>query len=412
VPAPATVRARYCVSVIFAVHGAVTGSFATRIPWIADHLHTGVGGLGIALTAPAIGAVGAMPLAARLAHRYPSRTIVRVLLGLWCAALALPALAPNLPTLAVVLLFYGAAAGTADVAMNAQGVVVEERYGRSIMSGLHGMWSVGALCGSAVGALAAHANIDARLHLGITAGVLLGVGLLAAGGLLNTSPPGETQPANETQPADETVPAFALPSAKVLLIGLVGFCAIFAEGAGNDWCAVYLKTVTGADPGVAASAFTGFALTMAVARLAGDAAIRRLGAVNTVRLGGAVATLGGVLVLLARVPALAIVGFALIGLGIAVVVPLAFAAAARVGPNAAHAIAGVATISYGAGMAAPGAIGGIAAVSSLSVSFVVVTALCLAMAFGAVALRPHDEAMRADGAERHAAALAGESAVL
>jgi hypothetical protein len=277
-------------------------------------------------------------------------------------------------------------------------VVVEERYGRSIMSGLHGMWSVGALCGSAVGALAAPANVDARLHLAITSAALIGIGSLAAGGLLNTRPP------------DEDAPAFALPSAKVLLIGLVGFCAIFAEGAGNDWCAVYLRTVTGADPGVAASAFTGFALTMAVARLAGDSVIRRLGAVNAVRLSGAVATLGGLLVLLGRVPVVAIAGFALIGLGIAVVVPLAFAAAARVGANAAHAIAGVATISYGAGMAAPGAIGGIAAVSSLPVSFVVVTALCLAMALGAVALRPHDDAMR-DGATREAT-LAGETATL
>jgi predicted MFS family arabinose efflux permease len=387
------------------VHGAVTGSFATRIPWIADHLHTGVGGLGIVLTATAIGAVGTMPLAAYLAHRYPSRTIVRILICLWAAALALPALAPNLPVLAVVLLFYGAAAGTADVAMNAQGIVVEEKYGRSIMSSLHGMWSVGALGGSAVGALAAHAGVDARLHLGITAAVLVGIGSMAAGGLLNTRPP------DDTEPVDETVPAFALPSPQVLLIGLVGFCAIFAEGAGNDWCAVYLKTVTGADPGVAASAFTGFALTMAVARLAGDRVIRRVGAVNSVRISGAVATLGGVLILLAREPVLAIAGFALVGLGIAIVVPLAFAAAARVGPNAAHALAGVATISYGAGMAAPGAIGGIAAVSSLSVSFLVVTALCLAMGLGAVALRPHDDAMRADGAEREAA-LAGESATL
>lgn len=403
-PARATVRARHCVSVVFAVHGAVTGSFATRIPWIADHLHTGVGGLGIALTAPAIGAVGTMPLAARLAHRYPSRTIVRILLGLWAAALALPAIAPNLPVLAIVLLFYGAAAGTADVAMNAQGVVVEERYGRSIMSGLHGMWSAGALCGSAVGAVAAHANIDARLHLGITAAVLIAVGSVAAGGLINTRPPEKIQAAGETEPA------FALPSAKVLLIGLVGFCAIFAEGAGNDWCAVYLRTVAGADPGIAASAFTGFALTMTVARLAGDAVIRRLGAVNAVRLSGAVATLGGVLVLLGRVPAVAIAGFALMGLGIAVVVPLAFAAAARVGPNPAHAIAGVATISYGAGLAAPGAIGGIAAASSLSVAFVVVTVLCLAMALGAVALRPHDNAMRDDAARE--AALAGETATL
>jgi hypothetical protein len=84
----------------------------------------------------------------------------------------------------------------------------------------------------------------------------------------------------------------------------------------------------------------------------------------------------------------AIAGFALIGLGISVVVPLAFAAAASIGPNPSQAIAGVATIAYGSGLAAPGAIGGIGELSSLPASFGVVTALCALMIFGAGAMRP------------------------
>ena len=188
-------------------------------------------------------------------------------------------------------------------------------------------------------------------------------------------------------PGEETR-AFALPPRPVLLIGLIGFCAVFAEGGSADWCAVYLQKITGADAGVAATAFTAFALAMTGGRLIGDQVIRRLGAVSSVRLGGTIATVGAVLVLIARNPVPAIAGFGLIGLGVSVVIPLAFTAAGNIGPNPGQAVAGIATIAYGSGLAAPGAIGAIANVSSLSVSFAVVAVLLLAMVLGAGALRP------------------------
>jgi predicted MFS family arabinose efflux permease len=368
--------ARIAVSMVFAVHGAIYGSFATRIPWIAEHLQLGVGALGVALIAPALGAIAAMPAAARLTHSRRSRPTVRLLLVAWCASLVLPALAPNFALLVAALLIYGATSGMADVAMNAQGVVVEQRYGRSIMSGLHGLWSVGGLLGSGAGALAAYTGLDARVHFALVGAGLGVLGWYACRGLLDERLPGE--------PA----PAFALPSRAALAVGLVGFCAVFAEGGSADWCAVYLQTVTGAEPGTAAIAFTAFAFVMAGGRLLGDRVIRRIGPVASVRAGGTVATAGGAVVLLARAPAVAIAGFALIGLGISVVVPLAFAAAASIGPNPSQAIAGVATIAYGSGLAAPGAIGGIAELSSLPASFGVVTALCALMIFGVGAMRP------------------------
>jgi fucose permease len=270
----------------------------------------------------------------------------------------------------------------ADVAMNAQGVAVEQRYGRSIMSGLHGMWSVGGLVGSAIGALVAHRGIDARLHLAVAAAVLAVLGWLVSAGLLDVP-----APAADPEGGAQRPPLFALPSRAVLLIGLVGFCAVFAEGASGDWSAVYLTTVSKADPGLAALAFSGFSLSMTVGRLTGDAVVRRLGPTASVRIGGLTACAGGVLVLAGRQAVPAVAGFALLGLGVAVVVPLVFAAAGRVGANPGHAIAAVATIAYGAGLAAPGILGGIAHAFSLPVAFGVVTALCLAMALGAGTLR-------------------------
>ncbi|MFD3651118.1 MFS transporter [Streptomyces cyaneofuscatus] len=380
-------RARVAVAAVFAVHGAVTGSFATRVPWIQDHAGVSAGQLGLALAFPAIGASIAMPLAGRISHRFGARTALRGLLALWTLALILPALAPNLLTLCAVLFVYGATAGMSDVAMNALGVEVENRLDKSIMSGLHGMWSVGALIGSAAGTVAAHVGADARLHHTLAALVLTALGLLACRGVLDL----------RSEPDEEPPPRFTLPPKSALIIGAVGFCAVFAEGASLDWSAVYLRDVLGSSDGVAAASTTAFALTMAVARLAGDRIVDRFGAVRTVRVGGALATLGGLLVVFSPSPAAAMGGFGLLGLGVAVVVPLAFAAAGRSGPNPSQAIAGVATITYTSSLIAPSAIGALAETTTLVVSFGVVAALAFGLVVGAGVLRAGDRKVTGSG---------------
>ncbi|MFE9975496.1 MFS transporter [Streptomyces hirsutus] len=373
-------RARYAVGAVFAVHGAVTGSFATRVPWIQDHAGVSPGQLGLALAFPALGASVAMPLAGWVSHRFGARAALRGLIALWTLALVLPSVAPDLLTLCLALFVYGATAGMSDVAINALGVEVENRLDRSIMSGLHGMWSVGALIGSAAGTLAAHLGADARLHHTLAAGVLTVVGVAAAGHVL------DLRSASDEEPP----PRFALPPRSALLIGAIGFCAVFAEGASLDWSAVYLRDRLEASAGLAAACTTGFTLTMAVARIAGDRVVDRYGAVRTVRASGVVAVGGGLLIVLAQHPAAAMAGFALTGLGIAVVVPLCFAAAGRSGSNPSLAIAGVATITYTSGLIAPSAIGLLAQATSLMVSFVLVTALSCGLVGFAGVLRGGD----------------------
>ncbi|MGV9389339.1 MFS transporter [Streptomyces olivaceus] len=373
-------RARYAVAAVFAVHGSVTGSFATRVPWIQEHAGVSAGQLGLALAFPALGASVAMPLAGRVSHRFGARTALRGLLALWTLALVLPSLAPNLLTLCLALFVYGASAGVSDVAMNALGVETENRLDKSIMSGLHGMWSAGALIGSAAGTLAAHLGTDARTHHALAAAVLTVVGLVACTWVL------DLQPAEDEDPP----PRFALPPKSAVLIGAVGFCAVFAEGASLDWSAVYLRDELETSAGLAAACTTGFTLTMAVARLVGDKVVDRFGAVRAVRVSGVLATLGGLLVVGGGHPAVAMTGFALIGLGIAVVVPLCFAAAGRAGSNPSLAIAGVATITYTSGLVAPSAIGGLAQATSLVVSFGLVTVLAACLVVFARVLRAGD----------------------
>ncbi|WP_416974658.1 MFS transporter [Streptomyces sp. 4F14] len=381
-------RGRYAVSAVFAVHGGVTGSFATRVPWIQDHAGLGAGQLGFALAFTAFGAACAMPLAGWITHHLGTRTALRLLLSLWTLSLVLPSLAPDLLTLCLAMFAYGATAGMADVAMNAMGVEIEHRLGKSIMSGLHGMWSVGTLIGSGAGTLAAHLGADARIHHALAAGLLTVLGLAACRWVLDLRP---------TQ-GEEAPPRFTLPPRSSLLIGAVGFCAVFAEGASMDWSAVYLEDRLTASAGLAAACTTGFMLTMAIARLAGDAVVNRFGVVRTVRFGGGLAVAGGALVVVADHPAVAMAGFALTGFGIAVVVPLCFAAAGHSGPNPSQAIAGVATITYTSGLIAPSLIGGVAHATSLTVSFGVVTALSCGLLLFAGVLRGAERVKAGSGA--------------
>ncbi|MER5360310.1 MFS transporter [Streptomyces sp. NPDC002785] len=391
-------RARFAVAAVFAVHGAVTGSFATRVPWIQDHAGVSAGQLGLALAFPAIGASLAMPLAGAISHRFGARTALRGLLALWTLALILPALAPNLLTLCAALFVYGATAGMSDVAMNALGVEVENRLDKSIMSGLHGMWSVGALVGSAAGTVAAHLGSDARLHHSLAALVLTALGLIACQGVLDL----------RSEPDEEPPPRFTLPPKSALIIGAVGFCAVFAEGASLDWSAVYLRDIMDTSAGLAAASTTVFALTMAVARIVGDKVVDRFGAVRTVRVGGVLATVGGLLVVASPNAVLAMCGFGLLGLGVAVVVPLAFAAAGRSGPNPSQAIAGVATITYTSGLIAPSAIGSLAEATSLVVSFGLVTVLAFGLVVGAGVLRAGDRRAVSSSDATAASAAAAE----
>ncbi|NUS42818.1 MAG: MFS transporter, partial [Mycobacteriaceae bacterium] len=180
---PTVRRARRAVAVVFAVHGCVSGTFAARVPWIQQHLQLDAGQLGLALVMPALGGLATLPFAGAVVDRLGGRTATRMLISAWCLALTVMASAPNRWILMVVFAAAGAAAATSDMAMNAEGVAVEKALDRPVMSGLHGMWSVGALAGGGAGAAAVQAGLGAPAHFAVAGGLLLMVGAAAAGRL-------------------------------------------------------------------------------------------------------------------------------------------------------------------------------------------------------------------------------------
>jgi predicted MFS family arabinose efflux permease len=170
---------RRAVAVVFLALGAWTGTYVSRLPWIASRLHLSSGVLGMIGLAAGVGAVTTMPFAARFVHSRGARAATRVLIAGSGVVLMLPALAPNAALLAVTLLLAGAVVGNTDAAMNVQGVAAERRLKKSIMSGLHGMWSVGVVVGAFVGSLAAREQIDPRLQFAVMGSLILAGGVTA-----------------------------------------------------------------------------------------------------------------------------------------------------------------------------------------------------------------------------------------
>jgi MFS family permease len=370
-------------AIVFMASGILTGTVSSRWPWLAGRLHLTSGTIGAVGLASTVGALVTMPFAARFVHRYGARAASCALTIAAGLTLALPPFAPGLAVLTVIFVLMGAAIGTQDNAINTAGVEAETQTRKSIMSGLHGMWSVGVLVGALAGSLAAKAGLDPRIQFPVMGALIIAGGLASARWL-----PGD--PATGTAAAEVEVPKFVWPRGLVLLIGLVAFAAIFVEFAASSWAALFMHWDLHASQAVAAIATALFALAMAAGRLCGDAVVRRIGPVASVRACGVLATAGCLVVAVAPDTPVAIAGFMLIGAGVSVVVPLVFAAAGHSGPSPAMGVAGVATISYGAGLAAPSLMGGVADLASLRVAFGLAAIIAVAIGAGAGLLRGTD----------------------
>jgi MFS family permease len=357
-------RARVALTAVFAADGFVFASWATRIPDVQDRLDLSESVLSLALLSIAIGAFVAGPAFGWLSGRIGSDHAVTAAGACMFAGLPLLALAPNLALLCAAGLVFGSGFGGLNVTMNAHALVLERMAGRPILSGFHAGFSGGGLLGAGGSALMARAGVDARVHLLIVA--LAGAALMVATfrPLATSGPP---------EPAPRTL---ARPQRALLAIGGICFACFLAEGATADWSAVYLHRTLGASQALAAVAYLAFATAMTTGRLLGDRLTARLGTVRLARVDGTLAVSGIGLALAIPRPATALLGFALLGLGLSTIVPLAYRAAAAALPQTpALAVAAVATLGWFGMLAGPPVIGFLAGLSGLRPALLVVLVL-------------------------------------
>ncbi|WP_038531976.1 MFS transporter [Amycolatopsis methanolica] len=387
---------RVAVFVVFALNGGVYGSWAPRVPALAEQVGASPGALGLALLGGTAGLLLAAPLSGRVSERCGARAVMLAATLLSCVVLSLTGLVGSVAWLAVALFGLGFANGGLDVAMNIGGVSVERRTGKAIMPVFHAGFSFGGLVASAAAGLAAAQHWSPERHFLVAAIVTALVMLVVYQGLPRAVPRSEraARPAT-TAPTQRPV---------LWLLAVVPLCSAMAEGASSEWSALLLVTEHGTGQGAAALAFTAFSLAMAVTRLGSAWVQRCLGATRTLAIGAVVAAAGLLVAALVPVAALAFAGFVLAGAGLAAAFPVALSLAGEAGKRAdgsggEREIAFVTTVAYTGFLAGPPLIGGIAQATSLSASFVLVAVLAALIAPAAVG------ASRARHRERTAAGL-------
>lgn len=370
-------RARWGTFLTFALAGLLTGVWVARMPALSAKFGTGEGETGIVVLVWGLGAIAAMQALRGLMSRAGSRAVLRAALPLTSLSFAAVALAPSYGALLAAVVLFGMTFGITDIAMNAQGSVVERAYRRSVMSGMHAGWCVGAMSGGVFGVVTAAAG------LGFTATVLTAALLSLPAGLAlgRAYLPDPPRPAAHAGPGKGR--GARMPAA-VYLIGVLGFIAFMTEGSIADWSGLLLHEEMGATEAVAAAGYPVFELAMLLGRLAGDRVRMRAG-IRRLLIGAGLGTaLSMSVVVLAPGPAVAIAGFFVTGLVVCTVVPTTISLAGTAAPDRpAAAVAQVGAMGYGGLLLGPVVIGFLSEATSLRVGVGTVVVLALLIAAGA-----------------------------
>lgn len=367
-------RQQLSTRIAFLIAGVGFSTLAPLVPTIKERFHFDEGALGLLLLCVGLGSITVMPFGGLLASRFGCRKVMAVSAIALIASLPAFIVSPNIPLLAGSLLLMGAGGGTLDVVMNIQAVMVEEASKRPMMSGFHGLFSVGGIVGAG--------GLTALLSLGIPPGVCqLLIALLCLAMLLATAssmlPFGP--PAN-----DGDRKGLVFPRGKVFLIGVLCGIVFMAEGSIADWSGVLLTKFRHINPAQAGLGYVAFASMMTLNRLTGDRVVASLGGKRVVLLG---AVCGGVGFLLAATIPLwpvSVLGFGMVGIGLANVVPILFSATGRQDDMPSNlALSSASTMGYIGLLAGPPLLGFVARQTSLPVSLTALTLLCVFVAFQA-----------------------------
>lgn len=342
--------------------GLSLAAWAAVIPYAKANIGAGDDTLGLLLLCLGLGSLAGMPVAGMLTTRFGCRSVIVAATLLTACALPVLGSTTSFPTLVCFLLLFGASVGSLEVAVNVQAVIVEKAGGRAIMSGFHGLFSVGGI----VGALA----VTAALASGASPfAALVGIDLVLlaamAGGAAHHLSAG---------PQDGSR-GFVFPRGLVLLIAALCFTVFLAEGAVLDWSAVLLVSNRSLEPSVAGLGYAAFATTMTLGRLSGDRTIRRFGPQRVAVAGGLCAAAGFGLAVLPFWP-VSLAGYAMVGAGCANIVPILYTAVGRQTAMPQNlAVSAITAMGYCGILAGPAAIGFLANATSLSNAFLLVAVL-------------------------------------
>jgi MFS family permease len=372
-PTPDAVHRREQVAtrLTFFIAGFSTGAWAPLVPLAKERLQLDEGSLGLLLLSLGLGSITAMPVTGVLTTRIGCKAVISVSILLILLTLPLLALLGGWISMAIAIAIFGAALGTVDVAMNLQAIIVERNSGKPMMSGFHGLYSVGGIAGAGlVSLLLGSGVISPLLAVGMISVVSLILLVIAMPGLL---PYGDD--------SSEKSPLFAWPKGAVLFIGLLCFLCFLVEGAVLDWSAVFLITERGSSIGLAGLAYAAFAVAMTLGRLTGDRLRTVLGEQRVLLIGGILAAVGFATIAFVPTAYANLVGFLLVGAGASNVVPVLFSVAGRTrAMPPSLAVTAVTTLGYLGILVGPALIGFVAHLTDLRMAFALLGAATLFIA--------------------------------
>ncbi len=358
---------QHATRIAFLIAGFSVGAWAPLVPFVKARGALTDGILGLLLLCVGAGSVVAMPSAGALAMRFGCRRTLVAACALVCLALPLLASGAGLPVLVPSLVAFGAGVGAIDCVMNIQAVIVERASRRPMMSGFHGLFSLGGIVGAG--------GVSALLGVGVSplAATLAAVACLVGAVLA-------AQPHWLPYGAAAEGSAFAVPRGLVLFIGALCFVLFLVEGSVADWSAVFLSQ-RGVAPAYAGLGYAAFALTMTAGRLGGDAVVRRLGGLPVIVVGSLCAAGGLAVAVLAPAAWVGIAGYALVGAGCSNIVPVLYTAVGRQTAMPEHlAVPTITSLGYLGILAGPAGIGLLARATSLSAALLVLVLLLLGVA--------------------------------
>lgn len=361
---------RIAVSCLFFMQGVCFASWTSRIPTIQEALQLSDAGLGLVLLSLPAGSLVALPFSGWLVSRYGSKRVSANALILYSLLLVLIGFVQSVWSLVAVLVLYGMAGNTSNIAINTQAVGVEARYGRNIMASFHGLWSLAGFMAGGIGSLMIGKQILPGPHFVIMASLI--VLLMAV--VFKYMLPDEAKPQEKQR-------IFVKPDRPLLLLGVISFCCMICEGAMFDWSGIYFQKVVGAEAGWIGAGFTAFMCTMAAGRFVADRVAHRVGFKKTIQLSGILIAGGLMISVLFPFLLSAIIGFLLVGFGVSSVVPLVYSEAGKsktMTPG--MALAAVSSIGFLGFLIGPPLIGLVAGVSGLQTSFVIIAVMGLTVA--------------------------------
>lgn len=362
---------RLAVSMAFFLCGMIFSTWASRIPAIKDHFSLNEAELGAILFMLPLGSMVALPFAGWSVHRFGSRAITAISLAAYALLLVSISFSQSALQLSVILFLFGFCGDALNISMNTQGLSVQHLLYKPILSGLHAMWSLGALCGAVTGGWSLRNDLSTREHLLLVAGVCLIAGLIFSFYMIR-----------DINPEKESQKLFAWPDKPLMLLGLICFCVALSEGAMADWSSLYYREVLKDGNKVSTTGYTAFTFAMALGRFAGDRLIMSFGYKKILMLNGLLVAMGLSLALVLPLPVAVIAGYAMVGLGVSSVIPIVYMVAGKSKTMApAAALAAVSTIGFTGFLFGPPVIGFIANVTGLRVALSLVAILGLVIFF-------------------------------